>query len=110
LQRRRIAPGIAYLEQHIFDPDLSIPTIAACAGISENYFRRQFQTVYGQSPQQYILATRLHQAKALLESGDLTTVQAAAAQVGYDDPLYFSRIFRKVKGLSPSQYRKTLHR
>lgn len=102
LQRRRIALGIAYLEQHIFDLDLNIPAIAACAGISENYFRRLFQSVYGQSPKQYIQTKRLNQAKALLESGDLTTVQDAAAQVGYEDPLYFSRIFRKAFGTPPS--------
>lgn len=102
-QKERIATGIAYLEQHIFDVDLSITKLAACAGVSETYFRRIFQAVYGQSPKQYIQAKRLAQAQTILESGHYTTIQAVAAQVGYDDPLYFSRAFKRKYGVAPSE-------
>ena len=102
-QKERIATGISYLEQHIFDADLSIAKLAACAGVSETYFRRIFQAVYGQSPKQYIQSKRLAQAQTILESGHYTTIQAVAAQVGYDDPLYFSRAFRHKYGMAPSE-------
>ena len=102
-QKERIATGIAYLEQHIFDPDLSVSQIAACAGVSETYFRRIFQAIYNQSPKQYIQSKRLSQAQAILESGHFTSIQSVAAMVGYEDPLYFSRAFKRKYGTSPSE-------
>lgn len=102
-QKRLLADSIAYLEQHIFDPGLTIAEIVACSGISETYFRRIFLSIYGQSPKQYIQSKRLSQAQAILESGDFTTIQSVAAQVGYDDPLYFSRAFKRKYGVAPSE-------
>jgi len=104
-QKALIQEGVAYLEQHIFDPELSISDMIACSGVSEAYFRRIFQAVYGQSPKQYIQNKRLLQAHAILESGEFSTIQSVAAQVGYDDPLYFSRAFKRAYGIAPSQLR-----
>ena len=104
-QKDLIQDGVAYLEQHIFDPELRIDDIIACSGVSEAYFRRIFQAVYGQSPKQYIQSKRLLQAHAILESGEFSTVQSVAAKVGYDDPLYFSRVFRRRYGIAPSDLR-----
>ena len=102
-QKERISTGIAYLEQHIFDADLTVSQIAACAGVSETYFRRIFQAVYRQSPKQYIQSKRLSQAQTILESGHFTSIQSVAAMVGYDDPLYFSRAFKRKYGTAPSE-------
>ena len=54
---------------------------------------------------QYITALRINQAINLLMNTSCNMTQIAA-MVGYENPLYFSRIFRKTKGVSPSQYRK----
>ena len=102
-QKERISTGIAYLEQHIFDSSLTVAQIAACAGVSETYFRRIFQAVYNQSPKQYIQSKRLSQAQAILESGHFTSIQSVAAMVGYEDPLYFSRAFKRKYGTAPSE-------
>lgn len=59
------------------------------------------------SPTQYILTIRVNNATSLLETTDYSMAEIAAI-VGYDDPLYFSRLFRKLKGMSPSQYRKLI--
>lgn len=101
--KQLLQPGIAYLEQNIFSPDLTVAEIAACCGISEAYFRRIFQRIYNQSPKQYIQTKRLTHARSILESGDFTTIQSVAALVGYEDSLYFSRAFRKKYGYAPSE-------
>jgi len=54
---------------------------------------------------QYILTARIANAQSLLESSDYT-VSEIASIVGYNNPLYFSRIFKKQTGLSPMDYRK----
>lgn len=107
-QKALIQDGVAYLEQHIFDPELRIDDMIACSGVSEAYFRRIFQAVYGQSPKQYIQSKRLLQAHAILESGEFSTVQSVAAKVGYDDPLYFSRVFKRTYGIAPTELRTVL--
>ena len=59
------------------------------------------------SPMQYILSIRINNAVSLLETTDYNVTEISNI-VGYDNPLYFSRIFKKQKGVSPSEYRKTL--
>ena len=54
----------------------------------------------------YILNVRIRNAQTLLETTDYS-ISDIAALIGYDNPMYFSRLFRKAKGLSPSKYRKT---
>ena len=56
---------------------------------------------------QYILSKRIYNATALLQN-DHYNITEIATIVGYDNPLYFSRIFKKVKGLSPKEYRKSI--
>jgi len=54
---------------------------------------------------QYILSLRMANAQSLLETTEYNISEVAAA-VGYDNPLYFSRLFRKHTGMSPSEYRR----
>ena len=57
---------------------------------------------------QYILANRISNAETLLQDPSYNITEISQI-VGYDNPLYFSRIFKKVKGLSPSEYRKNIN-
>ena len=57
---------------------------------------------------QYILNKRIYNAEALLQNPQYNITEVANI-VGYDNPLYFSRIFKKAKGLSPSEYRKNIN-
>jgi len=57
---------------------------------------------------QYLLTIRVNNAASLLETTDYSMAEISAI-VGYEDPLYFSRVFRKIKGMSPTEYRKLLN-
>ena len=59
----------------------------------------------GESPLRYILLLRIRNAQVLLETTD-GTISEIARIVGYENPMYFSRLFRKEKGMSPLKYRK----
>lgn len=74
------------------------------SGLSERSFKRRFQKCTGLSPIQYVHALRLEEAKQLLESTD-NSIESIAEQVGYEDSSFFSRLFRREVGLTPSQYR-----
>ena len=56
---------------------------------------------------QYILSKRIYNAEALLQNEHYNITEISNI-IGYDNPLYFSRIFKKVKGISPSEYRKNI--
>ena len=75
-------------------------------GISGAYFRKIFFSNFGTNPKDYISKKRLSHAKAILDSGNYYTISEVAASVGYSDPLYFSRAFRKKYGISPSECNK----
>lgn len=86
------------------------PSVAAMsrhAGYSTNHLIRLFRASMGVSPQQYVTRRRLAQARQLLRDPQLTVAQVAA-RVGYSDPLYFSRLFHKHVGQSPSEFRDGL--
>ncbi len=101
-----IAPAVSYLKKHLYDCDLKIETLPQLCGVSGTYFRKLFRTRYAASPQSYILGKRLSHAKTIIDSGDFDTISEIAASVGYTDPLYFSRAFKKKYGVSPTQYVK----
>lgn len=73
--------------------------------MNEDYMAKLFKKVAGMPPGEYISVTRHHRARSLLRETDLS-IEAIGVQVGYQDPHYFSRIFRKQEGISPKEYRK----
>jgi signal transduction histidine kinase/DNA-binding LacI/PurR family transcriptional regulator/AraC-like DNA-binding protein len=97
--------AVAYLHQNYTRP-LARWEIANAVGASEDYLSRVFHRELGLSPWDYLNRYRVEQAKQLLRRTN-NAIGAIAAQVGFKDPLYFSRVFRKVTGLSPSAFRKS---
>ena len=93
-----------YINEHYNEP-ISIEKYAQSRGMSVSWFQKNFKQFMNHSPTQYILSIRVKNAASLLETMDYSMAEIAAI-VGYDDPLYFSRLFHKLKGLSPTQYRK----
>lgn len=88
-----------------FSENISIEECARQKHMSVCWFIRSFKRYMGMTPMQYITSIRLNKAKELLRSTDYT-IQEISGLVGYENPLYFSRIFRKQTGQSPSQYRE----
>ena len=100
--------GIArrYFQEH-YNEDINIEEYALSRNMSVSYFLKKFKEVTKKSPMQYILGIRISNAVSLLESTDYNVTEISTI-IGYDNPLYFSRIFKKQKGVSPSDYRKQL--
>ena len=95
-----------YFNEH-YNEDISIEEYALSRGMSVSWFLRNFKQMTMKSPMQYILTIRINNAVSLLETTDYNVTEISTI-IGYDNPLYFSRIFKKQKGVSPSDYRKAL--
>ena len=103
----RLEKARRYLQAHYSEP-FALQHIAAEACLSPSHFCCRFSHEYGVSPHEYAMRLRLHRATHLLANPQLAIFQVAQ-MVGYDDPLYFSRVFRQRYGTSPRQYRQRLH-
>ena len=85
--------------------NLTVSELAKMYDMSEGHFIRSFKQYTGVSPNTFRITKRLEIASDMLSSTKMTVEQIAQA-AGYDDPLYFSRIFKKNFGISPTEYRK----
>ncbi len=103
--RDEIYEATQYFNTHYHEP-ISIDRYAADCHMSTCWFIRSFQQVVKQTPLQYILSLRMANAQSLLENTAYNISEIAAA-VGYENPLYFSRLFRRHMGVPPSEYRKS---
>ena len=84
---------------------ISVRDYAAKRHISECYFNKIFKETFNVTPMQYVISLRISGAKKLLESSGFDVIRVASA-VGYDDPYYFSRLFKKHTGWCPTEYRR----
>lgn len=96
-----------YFNEH-YSEEISIEEYAQNNHFSVSWFIRNFKHCTGFTPMQYILSKRIYNAEILLHDSTYNVTEIAEI-VGYENPLYFSRIFKKVKGLSPSEYRKNIN-
>ncbi|MFW6060760.1 MAG: AraC family transcriptional regulator [Phycisphaeraceae bacterium] len=87
-----------------FNTPIRLDDLAAWTGFSPQHLNRRFRKQLGVTPLQYLAQLRMQRAAALLADGRLT-IQAVAERVGYQDPYYFSRLFKQHLGQSPAQYR-----
>ena len=94
-----------YIRLHFADSNLSLNTVAAEVGFSPNHFSTVFSQQMGQTFIEYLTRYRIEQSKKLLREGDLKLSDITYA-IGYSEPHYFSYIFKKYAGISPSVYRK----
>lgn len=90
--------------QNEFGRDLNMKTLARQLGVSYSWFRHSFATHTGLSPHQYLLEFRLVRARSLLAE-TRSSIKEIAAQTGFEDEFYFSRLFRQKLNLTPSQWR-----
>lgn len=86
--------------------DIDLSELSRRYDLNKNYFTTAFKKKTGRSPLKYIHELRVDIARRMLASG--ISVQKAAGAVGYEDPYYFSRVFRKITGISPAQFKNSM--
>jgi transcriptional regulator GlxA family with amidase domain len=100
---RRIEQSISYMMHHLSEP-LQVARLAALANISPSHFFALFKRRTGCAPIDFFIRLRMRQACRLLDGTSLNVKEVAAA-LGYEDPFYFSRTFKSVNRVAPSEYR-----
>ncbi len=108
-QRGRLQSGFelehvqAYMLENL-DQTLSLDNLAAVANMSKYHFSNRYKELTGYSPVKHFLNMKMEHACHLLDASELS-VGEISRHLGYEDPLYFSRLFSKTIGISPRRYR-----
>ena len=93
-----------YIDANFADPDISLHSVASFVNVSPNHFSAIFSQESGESFIEYLTCVRLNRAKQLLSSTQMKSTDIAY-EVGFNDPHYFSFIFKKNVGTSPRDWR-----
>ncbi len=93
-----------WIAEHYQEPN-PVRAMVRLSGLAERTFKRRFQQTTGMSPLAYVHTVRLEEAKQMLETS-AAPIETIAREVGYEDPAFFSRLFRRSVSLTPAQYRK----
>lgn len=102
--RRDVAPVREYLEEHCTEK-IALESVAEHFFLNKHYLARLFKEQYGVSVNSYLTQVRITRAKQMLRFTD-KAVSVIAAECGLEDANYFSRVFKKVEGVTPKQYRE----
>lgn len=101
--QRQIEETIAYIDYHYPQP-ITIEELSQRVGYHRSHLCKLFKQITGLSPLSYLIKVRLEQAQLLLAQH--IPVNQVALAVGFSDPLYFSKLFKRHYGMSPTQYEK----
>ena len=105
LTLQQVTQILDYFHTH-YEEDIMISKVADQFGIDRRRISYLFEKITGLTPVQYLMRYRISKAKELLIASELTVSEIAEA-IGYQDSFYFSRVFKNVTKMSPSQFRKT---
>jgi len=100
---RAVRMAKIYFEEHL-EGELIMEDLLDCVGMSYSAFQRSFKDYTGLSPYQYFLQLKIHEACRLLL--DHVPVKDIAYRLSFENPYYFSRLFKKKTGLSPTQWQR----
>lgn len=103
-EAEKIKPSMSYLYTYYTLPEFSIEKMISLSYLSPAYFRRIFKSAYGTSVVKYLNSLRVEHAKAMIASRKYTIGEIAELS-GFSDEKYFSRVFKQITGLPPSEYR-----
>ena len=95
---------LAWIDDHIETPN-PVTSMVERSGLTLRTFARRFQAATGRRPMEHVHAIRIERARDSLERGD-ETVDAIGYRVGYEDPTFFRRLFKRTTGLTPAAYRR----
>lgn len=93
-----------------FQKDISLDEVSKEVNVSPYYFSKLFKEETGQNFIEYLTEIRIQKAKELLSQGNETSMKEICLACGYQDPNYFSRIFKKTVGHTPTEYRESILR
>ncbi|MBQ6893519.1 MAG: helix-turn-helix transcriptional regulator [Clostridia bacterium] len=102
---QKIAVAVDYINNNYCNGQIRISKLAEMSGVSTRYFGELFSVFFGVPPKEYIICMQLETAKNMLISSD-ETVGNIAETCGFSDVYYFSKIFKKEVGETPSTFRK----
>jgi AraC-like DNA-binding protein len=100
---QRVAQTVGYMRERL-NQTLRVPKLARMVGVSQSHFFALFKKQTGFAPIDLFTRMRMERACELLDSTALN-IKEIAAVLGYEDQFYFSRVFKSVKRMSPSEYR-----
>ena len=103
--RSILKTAVDFIDEHYMDEDISLNTAANVANVSSNHFSALFSQNMGQTFIEYLTTLRMNKAKELLRCTGMRSSEVAG-EVGYKDAHYFSYLFKKTQGMTPSEYRK----
>ncbi|GBF77811.1 hypothetical protein PA598K_06383 [Paenibacillus sp. 598K] len=103
-QMDALTPVLAHMEQH-YNRSITLAELAELQGVTPQHICVLFQQALGARPIEYLTRIRMRKAKELLLQQPRTEVKAIAAQVGYEHPSYFIKLFKQQEGLTPVMFR-----
>ena len=103
--RSILKTAVDFIDSHYMDEEISLNTVANVANVSSNHFSALFSQNMGQTFIEYLTTLRMNKAKGLLRCTGMRSSEIAG-EIGYKDAHYFSYLFKKTQGMTPSDYRK----
>ena len=102
-----ISKAEKYVAENFCDPNISLISVAKYVGLSSAHFSTVFSQTLGRSFINYLTAMRIERAKELLANTSMK-LSTIAMEIGYNEPNYFSHVFRKLEGITPKEYRNRI--
>ena len=103
--RSILKTAVDFIDSHYMEEDISLNTVANVANVRSNHFSALFSQNMGQTFIEYLTTLRMNKAKELLRCTGMRSSEIAG-EIGYKDAHYFSYLFKKTQGMTPSDYRK----
>ncbi|MDO7905895.1 AraC family transcriptional regulator [Paenibacillus sp. JX-17] len=101
----RLAPLLAFMENHYGDPGIGLQEMAAALGISQRYLNILFKQSFGMTAYAYLIMLRMRKAKELMTAHRKLSIKETASLVGFRDVSHFVATFRRLEGVTPEQFR-----
>ena len=102
----KLEPAIHFIKNHFDDCNLTSEMIAQNAGISHPHLCRLFSSVYGISPHDYLVQTRIDHAKLMLSEQKSISINQIASATGFNSVSYFTNVFKAKTGVTPAVFRR----
>lgn len=101
----RLAPLIAYMNEHYADPEIGLEQMATVPGITPRHLNTLFKQSFGMTAYSYFILLRIRKSKEYMTGDIRLTVKETATKVGFRDASHFVATFRRIEGVTPEQFR-----